>query len=599
MKTNNFSPSIKFIIFLAVIPLSAAVIAYRYVDNKYVLIYMVAATILTIVFVGAIVLLSLLSKLKESVANKENLDKEIFVRKKTEKELTKHRDHLKQSIEESERKYAAILKHSPVCTKILNKDYILQYISEAGAKTLRMNCDDLCNKSYPFIFFPNNFKHAMLESLDDAKNLKKIIKMEAKIRAADGTDAWFHSTIIPILDNNNDIEYYIIVSVDITDTKRHEQELVARVEEKTKSLKNEIAERELAEFNFESLAVNTQDCIVRYDKNMACIYMNPAALKMFELTKEYVIGRRIIDSPADDSNESRNKTNRSADQWISDIVKVIRSKTASQLRYTWTPDNGEVIYLDLGLYPEINEDNEVMSVICISRNVTKHRINEIAIEEHRDKLKENTANAIKVEERQRRLLAEGIHENVSQLIAIMNMKFKFLSKKISGSSKEELQEIISTGEQALMFSRELTSELAPPSLYEVGLPAAMGTLLEKTKKDYNLEFNLVNNAPHLELDSTLRAAFYQTGRELIHNIVKHASAKTITVTISHHDDKAILEVIDDGVGFDVESDKNSNNNKHGFGLFSINERFNDLGGSVLIDSKPGDGTKIQLFADIG
>jgi len=118
------------------------------------------------------------------------------------------------------------LEHSPVCTKIVSANSNLIYMSSAGVKALKI--DDITpyyGKPYPFYFFPKSFKDTMNEHMLNVKTSGKDSDLEAAVVDIDGSELWFHSTLVPVNDGNGELDYIIIVSIEITNQKRAEIDL--------------------------------------------------------------------------------------------------------------------------------------------------------------------------------------------------------------------------------------------------------------------------------------------------------------------------------------------------------------------------------------
>jgi diguanylate cyclase (GGDEF)-like protein/PAS domain S-box-containing protein len=138
----------------------------------------------------------------------------------TERKLAEH------ELLEAERKSRAWLEKSIVCTKIVDLDLNLQYMSASGVVAL--NIDDITlhyGKPYPFIFYPESFKTTMTENLKRAIEKNEVIEQEAPVVDVDGQELWFHSTIIPVKDEMNQIEYLMVLSIETTKRKQAENEL--------------------------------------------------------------------------------------------------------------------------------------------------------------------------------------------------------------------------------------------------------------------------------------------------------------------------------------------------------------------------------------
>lgn len=138
------------------------------------------------------------------------------------------RKKAEESLKKSEQRSRAWLEYSPVCTKIVDLDFNLQYMSQAGIKALEV--DDITpfyGKPYPFYFYPESFKNIMTKNLEKVRDNGGVIKHEAAVVDIHGQEVWFHSTLVPVYDDEGKIEYIIIVSLDTTERKKAEAEIAS------------------------------------------------------------------------------------------------------------------------------------------------------------------------------------------------------------------------------------------------------------------------------------------------------------------------------------------------------------------------------------
>lgn len=120
----------------------------------------------------------------------------------------------------------AWITNSPICTKIIDLDFNLQYMSAAGIDSLGIT--DVTNyygKPYPFSFYPKCFRDEMLTNIINARDSGKIIEQEAAVVDTDGNEVWFHSTISPLSESGDGIDHLMIVSIDTTKQNMARQEL--------------------------------------------------------------------------------------------------------------------------------------------------------------------------------------------------------------------------------------------------------------------------------------------------------------------------------------------------------------------------------------
>ena len=121
------------------------------------------------------------------------------------------------SLDYSEKKMRAWLENSPVCTKIVDLDFNLQYMSSAGIKSLHINdITPFYGKPYPFDFYPESFRDVMSENMEKAAKTGEVSTQEASVINIDGNVLWFHSTIVPVNNEEGHLDHLLIVSADIT-----------------------------------------------------------------------------------------------------------------------------------------------------------------------------------------------------------------------------------------------------------------------------------------------------------------------------------------------------------------------------------------------
>jgi PAS domain S-box-containing protein len=148
------------------------------------------------------------------------------------------RKRAEERLRDSEKRSLAWLENSPTCMKIVDLDLNLQYMSRAGIDALKIDdVSELYGKPYPFYFYPESFRNAMSKNLQKAKETGEVITQEAPVVDVEGGELWFHSTIVPVKNDEGRIEYIIVVSTDTTERKRAEQQREGLL--KTLAAKNE------------------------------------------------------------------------------------------------------------------------------------------------------------------------------------------------------------------------------------------------------------------------------------------------------------------------------------------------------------------------
>jgi len=198
-----------------------------------------------------------------------------------------------------------------------------------------------------------------------------------------------------------------------------------------------------------------------------------------------------------------------------------------------------------------------------------------------------------VEQRERQRIAGELHDYLAQLLALGRMKLGQAKRDdMTSRSRDFIEESEEVLAQALTYTRSLVAELSPPILRESGLPMAIKWLAEQmSRRNMTVAVGCDPDLPWVNEDQSV--LLFQSARELLINVSKHAGTSRASVSVSVKEKLLHLCVADDGVGFD-STDTSATGKGMGFGLFSIRERMEDLGGTMSIESALGQGTKITL-----
>lgn len=201
------------------------------------------------------------------------------------------------------------------------------------------------------------------------------------------------------------------------------------------------------------------------------------------------------------------------------------------------------------------------------------------------------------EARERREIASDLHDHIGQALAFVLQKVSTLHGNVIFSGMEEdFIEILSILDQTIRYTRNLTIEISPPVLYDIGLHAAIDLLAERALKKYKLKVFTTQDGNPQAIAENVKVFMFKAIQELIVNVAKHAEAKQVIVHSVWRTDDFEIIVSDDGNGFDTNEYNNGLTEHCCFGLFSIRERLSYIGGNLSINSSPGQGTKISISA---
>ncbi len=212
-------------------------------------------------------------------------------------------------------------------------------------------------------------------------------------------------------------------------------------------------------------------------------------------------------------------------------------------------------------------------------------------------LRRLTSELCLAEARERREIASDLHDHLGQALAFVRGRLRQLQGEAAfGGHDPALEELLRLIDQAIRYTRSLTFELSPPVLYELGLGPALEWLGEQVGEKHGLAV-VVRDRCRRDLPDDLRVLYFKSARELLVNVVKHADARRATVELVCDDATLALVVEDDGRGLDPAVALAARRD-HRFGLFSLEERVRQLGGSLELSCRPAGGTRVRLLAPL-
>jgi PAS domain S-box-containing protein len=200
-----------------------------------------------------------------------------------------------------------------------------------------------------------------------------------------------------------------------------------------------------------------------------------------------------------------------------------------------------------------------------------------------------------LEERQR--LARELHDSISQALygiglgahtARTLLDRATTAADLRAALVQPLDYVLSLAEAGLTEMRALIFELRPDSLEREGLVAALTRQADAVRVRHKLQVG-TDFCPEPQLPFEAKEAFYRISQEALANVVKHAQASQVDLRLTEHDGAVVLEIQDDGVGFDPQREYPGH-----MGLHSMRERAVKLGGTLRIESSPGQGALVQM-----
>ncbi|MDZ7778884.1 MAG: PAS domain S-box protein [Gemmatimonadota bacterium] len=242
--------------------------------------------------------------------------------------------------------------------------------------------------------------------------------------------------------------------------------------------------------------------------------------------------------------------------------------------------DGTTFPVEISLSPWKMADARVR-VICAVRDVTAHR-----------RLRDFSEGALRATEDERRRIARELHDDTAQRLATLILRVRALAEERDEDARlsllEEVRaEIVAAAEDVKRISRGLR----PPELEEVGLALALRAHLRvlRERLAFEVDADLVEVGTRLDLTGKL--ALYRIIQEALSNARRHADAERVHLSLFVEEGAVVVEVTDDGRGFDPASPMERD---RGLGLIGMKERTTMVGGRLHIESAPGHGTSVRV-----
>ena len=317
------------------------------------------------------------------------------------------------------------------------------------------------------------------------------------------------------------------------------------------------------------------------------LFINSLFEQLFHVSKSEIIGKTDRDIfPAETAAALKE-----AD------LKALQAGTTIETEEKVPQDDGLHYYISLK-FPLYDNSGKPYAVCGMATDITERKRAEEKLRLYHEQLVALTLELSRTEARERRSIAIDLHDTVGQELAVAKIKLALLQRVVpSGIIARDLDEVRSQLDRAIQYTRSLTVELSPPTLYDFGLEAAVEDLASQIQERHALPVTVKKSGcARDELSEELRILLYKTIRELLMNVVKHAAASKTSIAIQDDGRQISVIVEDNGKGFEAVKNDLHPDRHGGFGLFSIRERLRLLGGRLEVESAPGMGTRVVVTA---
>ena len=335
-----------------------------------------------------------------------------------------------------------------------------------------------------------------------------------------------------------------------------------------------------ADFPYRMMVESMNEGAVTLIPDGTIFYCNPRFSQMLQMDSEKLIGIRFRDL-------IRPEEQNTFDGLFSQAEQGARGEFCIQ-----TP-SGNCIPVQLSVY-RLSAD-EPSGISILATDITER----VQAEE---KIRSLASQLSMAEHQERQRISGVLHDDLQQRLFAIKTQLSLLASdretnKLSPAAYEDLRQVQRWLSDAIGITRSLSIDLSPTVLQGEGLYEAIAWLSAQMKDQHGLQVQLEAKDHLLSLDQQMRLMLFQTLRELLFNIVKHAGTSQAAITVERDDQRARITISDEGRGFDVGAVMSDPKVAHG--LLVIQDRLSLLSCTMEMTSEPGKGTRVVIEAPLG
>jgi PAS domain S-box-containing protein len=358
-------------------------------------------------------------------------------------------------------------------------------------------------------------------------------------------------------------------------SQRYVSELEERIAERKRV---EIALRE-SEERYRELFENAKDAIYVHDLQGTYLSINRAAEKLSGYPREEIVGHNFKEFVAPEHA-----------QYVRDgFWKKLSEQGETTYEIDVIAKDGRRVPIEVSSRA-IYENGEFVGVQGMARDITERKLAQ-------DALQMFSRHLIEAQEEERRRIARELHDQIGQILTAVKLNLHAVQPFCDGpEAGSYVKDNIEAVDEALRLVRDLSVELRPPILDDLGLTTALRWYVDRYTKRTGLNVDVLVDLPdeNERFPRELETACFRIAQEALTNVVRHAKATQVRVRLTRDSDALVLTVKDDGVGFHVDQLRKRAPRVATLGLVGMQERAHAAGGTIEIESAPAGGTEIRL-----
>ncbi len=480
---------------------------------------------------------------------------------KTEKQIIPHKEELFQSV----------IEESPNLICRFLPDGVITYANRAFCGYFRLTGEEATGKSF-FNLIPPEKGEEFNEQLADISPSEPVDSYEHIIITEEGAEHWLCWTVTAVFDAGGQVKEYHAVG---EDTTQNIQMIRALVD---------------SESRYRYLAENARDIIILFQVRPALNfdYISPAVTKLLGYKPKdfYDNPEKFLTIIApDDLNKINNN--------------LLSEKNHDELlTLNCMHKRGHTVWIEFLSTPIFSKENIITGFLGVGRDVTE-RVNHLnTIQNNESRIRYLSGRILEAYEEERTRLARELHDDVGQALLTMKLDVKLLFERLSEDDiirdkwyHDKMMRLINTVEDTVTSIRRCVHDLRPFPIGEVNIEEVLWEMAGELKTRTGIDTEIECLGVEKSLSADVQTVLYRSVQEALTNVARHSGADKVRISIKQHKEAILLEIQDDGIGFDADQ---GDDKKKKFGLRGMWERVMILNGTVHINSSYGQGTTISI-----
>lgn len=470
------------------------------------------------------------------------------------------------ALKESEEKYRLLVNNQTDLVVKINTNGEFEFTSKSYCELFGKNEEELIGKQFIPLVHEDDVEHTLNE-------MKKLYEpphrcyIEQRAKTTIGW-RWLGWSDKAIVNNNGEVESIIGVGRDITERKEMEQQI--------------LAQRNLAEMYLETAAV----MMIALNNKGEVTMINREGSELLGYSKKYIIGKNWVENFVPQTNRER----------VSDILlKALAGEiTLNEYVVNEVLCRHKKIKI-IGWHNNIlrDEDGNIIGVLSSGEDITESIRLQQNLESTNKELSELTKHIQELRESERTKLAREIHDDLGQALTAIKLDLSLVKNyndNLDAEIRKRVESAIMLVNHSIKTVQQITSELRPGLIDDLGLLPTIEWYTNEFSDRSKIETNLTILITEESIKEEQKITIYRILQESLTNVVRHAEAKRVNITLKKVDNNLVLAIADNGKGI-PESDKKS---MKSFGLIGMRERASSINADLEIESKLNKGTTVTL-----